>query len=86
MSARQTYNLVCDTVTGPNVRLKDNLYQGLAMLVSLVLGTGIGFLFMTDGVMGAFLGGSIGLLVGLFGSGTILIIYRAVQHARGQHD
>jgi hypothetical protein len=36
--------------------------------------------------MGALLGGFIGLLVGLFGSGIVLMILRAVKHARGQHD
>jgi hypothetical protein len=86
LTGRQAYNLVTDTVGGPNVRLRDNLYQGLAILVCLLLGTGIGFLAMTDGLMGALLGGLIGLLVGLFGSGLFLMIYRAVNHARGSHD
>ena len=72
MSGRQAYNLVADTVTGPNVRLRDNLYQALAIFIGLVLGA----------VVGAF----VGLLAGLFGSGLFLMIYRAVQHARGRHD
>jgi hypothetical protein len=37
MTGRQVYNLVSDTVAGPNVRRKGNLYQGLAILVCLVL-------------------------------------------------
>jgi hypothetical protein len=86
ITGRQAYNLVTDTVGGPNVRLKDNLYQGLAILVCLLLGAGIGFLVMTDGLMGTLLGGFIGLLVGLFGSGTFLMIYRAIQHARNKHE
>jgi hypothetical protein len=86
LTGRQAYNLVTDTVGGPNVRLNDNLYQGLAILVCLVLGSGIGFLATTDHMMGALLGGLIGLLVGLFGSGIFLMIYRAVMHARGKHD
>jgi hypothetical protein len=86
LTGRQAYNLVTDTVGGPNVRLKDNLYQGLAILVCLALGAGIGFLVTTDGVMGALLGGLIGVVAGLFGSGIFLMIYRTVMHARGKHD
>ncbi len=86
LTSRQAYNLVTDTVGGLNVRPKDNLYQGLVILICLFLGAGIGFLAMTDGPMGAVLGGFIGLLVGLFGSGIFLMIYRAVAHARGKHD
>jgi hypothetical protein len=86
MTGRQTYNIVTDTVGGPNVRLKDNLIQGLSILVCLLLGAGIGLLVMADGLIGALAGGFIGLLVGLFGSGIFLMVYRAVKHARGQHD
>jgi len=85
-TGRQAYNVVTDTISGPNVRLKDNLLQGLAILVCLLLGAAIGFLVMTDGLAGLLLGGFVGLLVGLFGSGIFLMIYRAVKHARGQHD
>jgi hypothetical protein len=86
LTDRQAYNLVTDTVVGPNVRLKDNLYQGLAILVGLLLGVGIGLLVTTDRVTGALLGGFIGLLAGLFGSGLFLMVYRAVRHVRGKHD
>lgn len=86
MTSRQTYNLFTDTVTGPNVRLKDNLYQGLAILACMLLGAGIGFLVMSDGVAGALVGGFIGMVVGLLGSGIYLMIYRTVRHARGKHD
>jgi hypothetical protein len=85
-TGRQAYNVVTDTISGPNVRLKDNLFQGITILVCLLLGAGIGFLVMTDGLAGFLLGGFVGLLVGLFGSGIFLMIYRAVKHARGQHD
>lgn len=86
LTTRQTYNLIADTIAGPNLRLRDNLFQGLAILLCLVLGAAIGFWLMTDGLMGAFFGGFLGLLVGLFGSGIALMIYRAIKHARGQHD
>ncbi len=86
LTGKQAYNLVTDTVGGPNVRLKDNLFQGLTILVCLFLGAGIGCLVVSDRVTGAVFGGFIGLLVGLFGSGIFLMIYRAVNHALGKHD
>lgn len=83
---RQVYNLFTDIVGGLNVRLKDNLFQGLAILICLLLGAGIGFLAAFDRGFGALLGGSIGLVAGLLGSGLFLMIYRAVKHALGKHD
>ncbi len=86
ISGKQAYNAFTDTVAGPNVRLKDNLYQGIAIVVCLFLGVGIGYAFSKDHVTGVIAGGFIGLLVGLFGSGIFLMIYRAVKHAKGHHD
>jgi hypothetical protein len=86
LSDRETYNVVTDIVGGPNVRLKDNLYQGLAILVCTVLGPLIGFFAMNDRMAGAVLGGFIGLLVGLFGSGIFIMILRAVMHSKGKHN
>jgi hypothetical protein len=86
MTSRQTYNVVSDTVTGANLRLNDNLLQAAAIFFCLVLGTGIGYLSVRDHATGAVLGGFIGLLIGLFGSGIFLMIFRAVQHTRGRHD
>jgi hypothetical protein len=86
MTTRQAYNVVSDTVTGVNIRPRDNLYQGLAILICLVLGAGIGCLVVADRLRGAVGGGLVGVLVGLFGSGLYLMIYRAIKHARGEHD
>jgi hypothetical protein len=86
MTARQAYNVVSDTVSGVNVRMRDNLLQAAIIFFCLVLGVGIGFLSVRDRATGAVLGGFIGLLVGLFGSGIFLMIFRAIQHARGRHD
>ncbi len=86
LTDRQTYNVVTDTVAGPNIRLKDNLIQGLVILACLILGAVIGAIAVADHLPGALAGGFIGLLVGLFGSGLFLIIYRAMRHARGKHD
>lgn len=86
LTGNDTYHLVSDVVVGPNVRLKDNLYQGLAIFICLVLGVVVGLLTATDRILGAVLGGFIGLLAGLFGSGIFLMIFRAIRHARGRHD
>jgi uncharacterized membrane protein YedE/YeeE len=87
MTAKQTYNLVSDTAVGVNVRWKDNLFQALAIFVCLVLGAAIGYVVTPrDVVTGAIFGGFLGLLVGLFGSGLFLMIFRAVMHVRGKHD
>lgn len=84
LTGKQAYNLVTDTVAGPNLRLRDNLYQGLAILVGLFLGAGIGLL--PYGLPGAMIGGFIGVVLGLFGSGIFLMIYRGIKHRRGEHD
>jgi hypothetical protein len=86
LSNRETYNLVTDTVGGPNLRLRDNLYQGLAILICAILGAGIGWLVAKDAFTGIAAGLGGGLIVGLLASGFFLMIYRAVQHARGKHD
>lgn len=86
LTGRQVYNVVSDTVTGLNARWSDNVVQGVAILAGLVLGVVIGALVASDRVTGMVFGGFAGLLVGLFGSGIALMIYRAVQHVRGRHD
>ena len=86
MTERDIYNVVTDTIVGPNVRPKDNLYQGLAILAGLFLGAGIGAISTRDLAFGAMVGGFVGTAAGLFGSGIFLMIYRAVRHSRGKHD
>lgn len=83
---REAYNIVTDTVAGPNIRKKDNLFQALTIAVCLILSALIGFLIAKDAVTGLIVGGFIGLLVGLFGSGIFLMIFRAVRHAQGRHN
>jgi hypothetical protein len=64
-TGRLAYNVVTDTLGGPNVRLKDNLLQGLAILVCLLLGAVIGFLVITDGLAGFLLGGFVRAIGGI---------------------
>ncbi len=84
MTGRQAFNVVTDTVAGPNLRLKDNLLQGLAIGVCMALGAGIGFL--VGHKAGAILGAVLGMVLGLLGSGIFLMVYRAVAHIRGKHE
>jgi len=89
-TGRQAYNIVTDTVTGVNVRGWDNYFQLIVGAICLPLGLGGGWLWAWlrggDPLTGVLLGGFVGLLVALFGSGIFLMIYRAIQHARGRHD
>jgi hypothetical protein len=86
MTGRQMYNTLTDTVGGPNLRWRDNLYQALVILACLLIGALVGPLFVDYWLPGVIVGGLIGMVVGLFGSGIFLMIYRAIQHARGKHD
>lgn len=86
LTARQTYNVVTDTITGPNIRLRDNLIQAVIIALCLILGAVIGAVAVEDRGPGALVGAFCGLLIGLFGSGFFLMIYRTVLHARGRHD
>ena|SRR5688500_5444687 len=86
-SGHETYNIVTDTATGVNIRLWDNLFQLAAIGICLILGIGIGYVVSSqDPILGAVVGGFVGLLAGLFGSGIFLMVYRAVRHVRGKHD
>jgi hypothetical protein len=86
MTALQTYNAIND-IGGflVNVRLRDNLLQGLAIFICVIIGGVAGCIVGKD-VMGGFVGAFIGLVVGFLVSGFFLMIYRAIQHARGYHD
>ncbi len=86
LSAKQTYNTVADTVTGANVRWKDNLFQAIGMVFFVLAGGVIGVLVTSEWIVGILLGVLAGLVLGFLVTGGILMIYRTVQHARGEHD
>ncbi len=86
ISARETYNMVTDLATGPNIRLRDNVFQAISILVCAVLGAMIGAVVVTEPrIAGALVGGFLGLVAGLFLSGVFLMVYRFIQHIRGRH-
>lgn len=86
LTDKQTYNVVSDTVTGVNFRVKDNVVQAISIFVCLVLGAIIGAFVVEEWIPGALVGAFIGLVAGLLGSGIVLMIYRFVMHIRGHHD
>jgi hypothetical protein len=86
LTGRQAYNVVSDTVTGLNVRWKDNVFQAVGALVCGVIAF-IVVLFISNNDLGvAILAGVGGLIVGVFVVGVFLMIYRGVKHLQGKHD
>lgn len=82
MSSKELYNVVTDTVTGPNVRWRDNLFQGIAVVVFAGIGALVGHLGFENFLLGL-LGG---LVLGVIVSGGAVGIYRAWRHSQGKHD
>ena len=92
-AGRAAYNIVSDTVVGVNVRGRDNLFQAIVTLAAALLGAAIGsgltryYQEWNVPVLGGGLAGLLaGLVVGVFGSGIFLMVYRAVRHLQGKHD
>ena len=90
MSGMDTYNAVTDTVTGANVRLFDNLLQAGGAIVGLGLGVGGGALvawqFSLEYLYACLIGAVVGLIAGVFVIGLFLMIFRAIKHAKGDHE
>ena len=95
-TGRDAYNIVSDTFVGVNVRKSDNLFQLKVILVCVLilgpLGAIAGAVFSPpeERLIGA-VGGGLGMafaamVLGLFGSGIYLMIYRAIRHVKGKHD
>ncbi len=93
MSAKETYNLVTDTVIGPNLRWGDNLLQAAFIFVSIVIASIGGAVLAVFNptwnlpwIGGALIGAFAGLVFGTFASGLFLMIYRGSRHLKGKHD
>ena len=92
-SDQATYNIVSDTFTGVNFRLKDNVLQAIFVFVSVMIGAAAGAILAALNPRwnlpwfgGALFGSFLGMVVGVFASGIFLMIYRTVRHLRGKHD
>jgi hypothetical protein len=85
---------VFDTVTGPNLRLSDNLIQLAAIAAGTLVGALAGTVYVrstgTDTATGAVLGGFAGLVLSLLLSGFVIGLVRAIlavkPSPRADHD
>ena len=80
----ETYQKVADTVgLVPSVRWKDNLYQGIAVAATSLLGV-IGGAIASPTKESVLAGLLIGLVVGFILSGLVLMVVGWVRVARGR--
>ncbi|TVQ53790.1 MAG: hypothetical protein EA377_07305 [Phycisphaerales bacterium] len=86
LSDRERYNLVTDTVAGPNLRWRDNAYQAIAILVVTIISVVIVSVLAQNVFAGLILGTFAGLSVGLIVTSIFLMVYRGYRHMRGKHD
>lgn len=91
--ARATYNVISDTVTGVNVRWSDNRFQAIFVAISVIVTALLGALLAALNTSwnlpwygGGLIGSFAGLVIGILGSGIVLMFYRAAQHFQGKHD
>jgi len=71
--AKEVYNVFEQKIGGvPNLRKRDNVYQGVSILVCLAIGATVGL--MLGGPTGAGIGALIGTVGGLLLSGIVLMV------------
>lgn len=92
-AGKVTYNVVTDTVIGVNVRWSDNKFQAIFVVASVLIAAAIGSILVAlngqwklPWYAGAIAGSFAGMLFGIFASGIVLMIYRAVRHIKGKHE
>ena len=71
-----------DVSVGVNLRWKDNLFQWAAVMLGLLAGAIAGAVVTPGRAEGPAVGGFAGVVVGLFGSGIGLMIYRGRRELR----
>jgi hypothetical protein len=79
-----TAQVVFDTVTGPNVRLKDNLIQLLCVVVGAALGAAAGWMLgdEEERAIAVLIGAVVGLFLSLILSGAVIGIVRLITAVR----
>lgn len=78
-----THEIVADVAVGPNLRVKDNLFQAIFILASIAIAAGIGAFVAPEEIgpgWGAAMGAIVGLFAGALISGGILMVYRLFKH------
>lgn len=76
----EALTVIADVATGPNLRAKDNLYQAIFILVCLMIAIPTLWIISGNWIVGAFIGGLIGLVAGVLLSGGFLMVYRLFKH------
>ena len=91
--AHAAYNVVTDTVFGPNLRWSDNKFQAIFVFASVVVTSLLGAILAALNARwnlpwfgGALVGSFAGLVIGIFASGIFLMFFRAARHLKGKHD
>jgi hypothetical protein len=77
-----TAQAVFDTVTGPNLRLKDNLIQLACVIVGAAVGVLVGRGLMSDPRAGALIGAVVGVFGALLLSGVVIGVVRFLTTLR----
>lgn len=87
------YTVVTDTVPGLNLRGSDNKFQAKFTAISTALGAVVGVLaafhyarWNLPSFGAALAGGFVGMLNGIFFSGSYLMVFRGLCHMRGKHS
>ena len=82
-----------DTFVGLNVRKSDNRFQAKCILLAVPICAAIVAQLSAlnpawdlPWLGGAAIGAVAGLILGTFGSGIFLMIYRGIRHLQGKHD
>jgi len=82
--------IVADLVMGVNKRKGDNIFQGITILITTAICAFLGYSSASaetwEHTQGLGYGALIGLIIGVLFSGLALFVYRALRHAKGQHD
>jgi hypothetical protein len=79
-SGRKQRIVVADTITGANLRVRDNVFQAVVIAICLVLGAVGGWLYEPGHAGGLIVGALLGTVLGLIGSGAVLAVYRLFRH------
>jgi len=92
-AGHSAYNVVSDMVAGVNVRKRDNCFQAIFILFTVLLASVAGAIaahlhgeWHLPWVGGAIVGAIAGLVIGVIASGVLIMVFRAIKHSQGHHE